>query len=79
MSDQQSLCTNEMIQEHTETLTRLDLTIFGNNGDPGIVKKVNTLYEWFLTSRGKNSVIMFIKDALISGGIVAIFVNWWLT
>lgn len=68
----------QTIKKHSEMLTKHDMSLYGNNGDPGVLKKVNTLYEWFLTSRGKNSVIMFIKDLLISGGIIAVLLSYWV-
>ena len=68
-----------MIKDHTEELLKHELSLYGYNGDPGIVKKVNTLHEWFLTSRGKNSVIMFIKDVLLTGGIISILIKYWMS
>lgn len=49
--------------------------VFMGNGQKGMAEKVDELYEWFLTSRGKNSVIMFVKDVLISGGLIALFIS----
>ena len=77
MSDQ-PICSAGFVKEHSEMLLKHDMSLYGNNGDPGVVKKVNTLYEWFLTSRGKNSVIMFIKDILLSGGIIAVLITYWV-
>jgi len=77
MSDQ-PMCSVGLVKEHSEMLLKHDMSLYGNNGDPGVVKKVNTLYEWFLTSRGKNSVIMFVKDVLLSGGIIAVLLSYWM-
>jgi hypothetical protein len=63
-------------EAHEDMTLRHDQILNGVGGEKGLVKKVENLYEWFLTSRGKNSIIMFIKDLLISGGIIAIFVGY---
>jgi hypothetical protein len=77
MSDN-TACDTKMVKEHSEMLLKHDTSLYGINGDPGVVKKLNILYEWFLTSRGKNSVIMFVKDLLLSGGIIAVIITWIL-
>ena len=63
---------------HEDMTLKHEHILYDTNGQKGIVKKVEVLYEWFLTSRGKNSVIMFIKDLLISGGIIAVLISWWV-
>lgn len=62
--------------EHEDMTLKHDQILNGVPGQKGLVIKMEELYEWFLTSRGKNSVIMFIKDALISGGIIAVLIGW---
>jgi hypothetical protein len=47
--------------------------ILKGNGEKGMMAKTETMWEWFLQSRGKNTFIMFFKDVLISGGIIAFF------
>ena len=69
-----------MTKDAHEDMTLMhDQLLCGSGDQKGVVKKVEDLYEWFLTSRGKNSVVMFVKDLLISGGIIAVFVTWWMS
>ena len=65
--------------EHEDMTLKHDQILNGVDGQKAIVEKVEDLYEWFLTSRGKNTVIMFIKDLLISGGIRAIFISYLIS
>jgi len=61
--------------EHEDMTLKHEQILHGVPGQKGIVNKVEELYEWFLQSRGKNTVIMFIKDLLISGGIIVFFLT----
>lgn len=50
-------------------------TLYGPEGNEGMSEQVKTLHKWFLTSRGRNSVIMNIKDIFLTGGILIFIVD----
>ena len=68
-----------MDKDYEALIMKHEQTLYGTPEQKGIVGKIEELYEWFLQSRGKNSVIMFVKDLLISGGIIAVLVTWIIT
>ena len=64
-----------MTHEEIDIIVNNHDRILKGNGEKGLMAKVETMWEWFLQSRGKNTFIMFFKDLLISGGIIAVFLS----
>ena len=62
-------------EAHEDMTLKHNQILMGVNDKNGIVDKVDEHHEWYLTSRGKNSVIMFIKDLLITSGIIVFFLT----
>ena len=62
-------------EAHEDMTLKHNQILMGVNEKSGMVYEVDKLHEWYLTSRGKNSVIMFIKDLLITSGIIIFFLT----
>lgn len=68
-----------MTKDQHEYMTMEHEHVLNGIGDQkGLIEKLENLWEWFQASRGKNSVIMFVKDVLISGGIIAVLLSYWV-
>ena len=63
---------------HEDMTLKHEHILCGVEGQKGLTKKVEELWDWFLNSRGKNTVVMFVKDLLISGGVIAVLVSYWI-
>lgn len=64
--------------EHEDMTLKHEQILSGTDGQKGNVEKVEELYKWFHQNKGRNSVIANIKDILISGGILAIVIGYFL-
>lgn len=63
-------------EEHEGLTMQHELILSGVNEKDGMVEKFERLWTWYQQNKGRNAVIANIKDILISGGLLAIFITW---
>lgn len=55
-----------------------DYILKGTKGQPGVAEKNEIMWNKHQMTSGKNSVVMLIKDIILSGGMVGILVKYFL-